>query len=108
MAYFIFLQPATKKTRRQKKAAKKAEEASLYQIEQTLLETDRAPENADDFDRLLISNPNNSALWTQYMAFYLHTAEVDKARNIARRALKTISYRYDGKLVLVYHKSRTA
>lgn len=79
-------------------AARKAEEVSLYQTEQTLLESNRAPESADDFDRLLISSPNNSALWTQYMAFYLHTAEVDKARKIAQRALKTISYRYDHKL----------
>lgn len=89
----IFMQPVSKKTRRQKRAAMKAEEVGLYQTEQALLEADRAPANADDFDRLLISSPNNSALWTQYMAFFLHTAEVDKARSIAQRALKTISYR---------------
>ena len=94
VVFHRFLQPVSKKTRRQKAAAKKAEEVGLYQTEQALLEADRAPENADDFDRLLISSPNNSALWTQYMAFFLHTAEVDKARNIAQRALKTISYRY--------------
>ena len=93
MFFKLYIQPVSKKSRRQKRAAKKAEEISLYQTEQALLETDRAPENADDFDRLLISSPNNSALWTQYMAFFLHTAEVDKARNIAQRALKTISYR---------------
>lgn len=28
------------------------------------------------------------------MAFYLHTAEVDKARTIAERGLTTISFRY--------------
>ena len=32
-------------------------------------------------------------LWIQYMAFYLHSADIDKARAIAERALKTISFR---------------
>ena len=35
----------------------------------------------------------SSSLWLQYMAFYLHTAEVDKARSVARKALTTISFR---------------
>ena len=39
------------------------------------------------------------------MAFFLHTAEVDKARNIAQRALKTISYRYASQttIILLYN-----
>ena len=28
------------------------------------------------------------------MAFYLHSAEIDKARAVAERALKTISFRF--------------
>ena len=63
------------------------------QTEQALLDMGRVPESADDFDRLLLTNPNSSALWVQYMAFYLHTAEVDRARGVAERALKTISFR---------------
>ena len=68
-------------------------------MEQTLLDTNRAPETPDDFDRLLVSRPNSSAVWVQYMAFYLHTAEVDKARGVAERALRTISFRYTGTLL---------
>lgn len=67
---------------------------ALYQKEQSLLETGKEPESAEDFDRLLLATPNDSALWVQYIAFYLHTAEVDKARTIAQRALRTISFRY--------------
>lgn len=63
------------------------------QTEQALLDVGREPESADDFDRLLLTHPNSSALWVQYMAFYLHTAEVDRARGVAERALKTISFR---------------
>ena len=88
------VQVLSKKSRRQKKAAKRIEEEELYQKEHSLLEVDKAPESADDFDRLLVASPNSSALWVQYMAFYLHAAEIDKARNIAQRALSTISFRY--------------
>lgn len=86
-------EPPAKKSKRQKRAAKMAEEASLYTTEQMLLDSNRPPETSDDFDRLLVSCPNSSAIWVQYMAFYLHTAEVDKARAVAQRALKTISFR---------------
>ena len=59
-----------------------------------MLDKDRGPESAEDFDRLLIGSPNSSMLWIQYMAFYLHSADIDKARAIAERSLKTISFRY--------------
>ena len=83
-----------RRSRRQKKTAKKEEEAELFQKERSLLEVGRDPETAEDFDRLLLATPNQSSLWVQYMAFYLHTAEVDKARGVAQRALRTISFRW--------------
>jgi len=66
----------------------------LLQAEQALLDASRAPQGPEDFDRLLMGNPNDSMLWLQYMAFYLHTTEIDKARAIGQRALQTISFRY--------------
>ncbi|EDL42026.1 programmed cell death protein 11 [Mus musculus] len=51
------------------------------------------PESADDFDRLVLSSPNSSILWLQYMAFHLQATEIEKARAVAERALKTISFR---------------
>ncbi|XP_048585462.1 protein RRP5 homolog isoform X2 [Nematostella vectensis] len=86
-------QVSRKKTKRQKRAAKKAEEDFLYRTEQALLDTDHTPECAEDFDRLVLSSPNNSVTWLQYMAFHLHTTEIDKARAVAERALRTISFR---------------
>jgi hypothetical protein len=82
-----------KQSRRQKRAAKKAEEVELYQKERSLLEVGKGPESAEDFDRLLLTTPNSSSLWVQYMTFHLHTAEVDKARAVAQRALRNISFR---------------
>jgi len=81
-----------KRSRRQKKAAKKEEEVQLYRKERLLLDTEKEPECAEDFDRLLVSSPNQSSLWVRYMAFYLNTAEVDKARGVAQRALGTITF----------------
>ena len=51
------------------------------------------PESKDDFERLVIASPNSSFVWIQYMAFYLQSAEVETARNIAQRALRTIGFR---------------
>lgn len=53
----------------------------------------RAPESVGDFERLILGDPNSSVLWMNYMAFQLQLSEVDKAREIAERALKTINFR---------------
>lgn len=53
----------------------------------------RAPESTADFERLLLGSPNSSYIWIRYMSFQLQLSEVDKAREIGRRALRTISFR---------------
>lgn len=53
----------------------------------------KTPESNADFERVLLGSPNSSYLWIQYMSFQLQLSEVEKAREIARRALKTISFR---------------
>ncbi|KAI0080360.1 U3 snoRNP-associated protein Rrp5 [Panus rudis PR-1116 ss-1] len=75
-------QPGKKKKRRK-------------QIEQDLTAEmhTKAPESNADFERLLLGSPNSSYLWIQYMSFQLQLSEVDKAREIAKRALKTINFR---------------
>lgn len=57
------------------------------------MDVGKKAESAEDFDRLLLATPDDSSLWVEYMAFYLHTAEVDKARAVAQRALRSISFR---------------
>ena len=51
------------------------------------------PQSTADFERLLLGRPNSSVLWLSYMAFQLQLSEVNKAREIAERALKTINIR---------------
>lgn len=53
----------------------------------------QTPKSASDFDRLLLASPNSSYLWIQYMSHYLSSSDIETARSIAQRALKTINYR---------------
>ncbi|OBA19753.1 hypothetical protein METBIDRAFT_32824 [Metschnikowia bicuspidata var. bicuspidata NRRL YB-4993] len=61
--------------------------------DRTLEMNSRAPESVGDFERLLVGNPDSSVLWMNYMSFQLQLSEIDKSREIAERALKTINYR---------------
>ena len=53
----------------------------------------KAPESNADFERLLLGSPDSSYLWVQYMSFNLQISEVEGAREIGRRAIKTINFR---------------
>ncbi|KIW20985.1 hypothetical protein PV08_01564 [Exophiala spinifera] len=48
------------------------------------------PQSSDDFERLLLAEPDSGDLWLQYMAFHLGLEEVDRAREIGERALRSI------------------
>ena len=76
-------------------AASKWLSVHCSQTEQALLDQEHAPETAEEFDRMVLASPNNSLVWLQYMALHLHTTEIDKARVVAERALKTISFRFE-------------
>ncbi|XP_007938068.1 protein RRP5 homolog [Orycteropus afer afer] len=85
---------ATKKKSKKERALEKQKaEKQLSCIEEALRDPGRQPESADDFDRLVLSSPSSSILWLQYMAFHLQATEIEKARAVAERALKTISFR---------------
>ncbi|KAK5122079.1 hypothetical protein LTR85_004325 [Meristemomyces frigidus] len=51
------------------------------------------PQSVSDFERQLLGQPNDSALWLGYMAFQMRLSEIQKAREIAERALRTIHIR---------------
>ncbi|KAK3601363.1 hypothetical protein CHS0354_037678 [Potamilus streckersoni] len=87
------IQEAPKKTKEQIRLEKQEEEKRLFEFERKQLEGEQVPQTADAFDRLVLQSPNSSMVWLRYMAFHLETAEIDKARAVAERALKTISFR---------------
>jgi len=49
--------------------------------------------SVSDFERQLLGQPNDSGLWIQYMAFQLELSEIQQARTIAERAIRTIHIR---------------
>ncbi|KAE8352852.1 hypothetical protein BDV28DRAFT_119450 [Aspergillus coremiiformis] len=53
------------------------------------------PQSVADYERLLLGEPDSSLLWLRYTAFQLELGEVEKAREIAERALRTISLGQD-------------
>lgn len=53
-----------------------------------------APTTAVDFEKLLLTSPNSSYTWIQYIAHvYQSTGEISAARKIANRAISTMGYR---------------
>lgn len=72
------------------KAPKKKKKRAEIQVDRTGdLDVD-GPQSVDDFERLLMSEPDSSLLWLQYMAFHLELGDVEQARQIGERALKSI------------------
>ncbi|XP_041640703.1 protein RRP5 homolog [Cheilinus undulatus] len=82
-----------KKSRHELEQEKKAAEKALVQREMELMDPNLRPKDAAAFERLLLASPNSSLLWLQYMAHHLQATEIEQARTVAERALKTISFR---------------
>ena len=106
-----------KLSKRAKRRSKEEAEARIAEQENALLAAADAPQSADDYERLLVgtcsreqrwrgnpelsllgfrrqivlsaASPNSSYLWVKYMAFQLGLTEIDKARAVAERALKS-------------------
>ncbi|KAG6862187.1 hypothetical protein C0995_004269 [Termitomyces sp. Mi166 len=76
--------PSSKKKRRKRKEIEHDLTADMHT---------KTPESNADFERILLGSPNSSFLWIQYMSLQLQLSEIDKAREIARRAIRTISFR---------------
>jgi rRNA biogenesis protein RRP5 len=51
------------------------------------------PQSVADYERLLLGQPNSAELWVRYMIFQRELNEIEKARQIARRALATMNPR---------------
>lgn len=77
----------------EKRELARLEEERVRKIEERLMNAEKNPQSADDFDRLVMSAPNRSQNWIKYMAYHLEATEIGKARAVAQRALKTISFR---------------
>ncbi|XP_056628224.1 protein RRP5 homolog [Triplophysa dalaica] len=82
-----------KKTRKELQQEQQNAEQQLSKLEAELMDPSVRPDNTTAFERLLLSSPDSSFLWLQYMAFHLQATQIEQARAVAERALKTISFR---------------
>lgn len=89
------------KNRRAKKKAREEREQEIRAAEERLLEKD-IPKSTDEFEKLVRSSPNSSFIWIKYMAFMLSLADVEKARSIAERALRTINIREESEKLNIW------
>lgn len=80
-----------KLTHSKKYELEKAEEVRIQETEKELIDMKDDPKSADQFDRLLLGQPNNSKLWIKYMSFHLQATEFEKAKIVAHRALQIIN-----------------
>ncbi|KAF7994681.1 hypothetical protein HCN44_004153 [Aphidius gifuensis] len=76
----------------ERREQERIKEREIRQREEALA-SNELPNSVDQFDRLVLASPNNSLVWLKYMAYHLQATEIEKARSIARRALKTINFR---------------
>ncbi|KAL3445564.1 hypothetical protein BJX65DRAFT_143126 [Aspergillus insuetus] len=81
-----------------KKKHRKAE----IQVDRTGELDANGPQSVADYERLLLGEPDSSLLWLKYMAFQLELGEVEKAREIAERALRTITIGQDAEKLNIW------
>lgn len=53
-------------------------------------ETGAEPKSVNDFERLLVSDQDQSYLWIKYMAFMLDKLDAEAARRVVERAVKSV------------------
>ncbi|XP_066902538.1 rRNA biogenesis protein RRP5 [Halyomorpha halys] len=87
--------PLKKMTPAEKRAAALEAEKKIRLKEEELLQAEQNPETPEHFERLLLGHPNSSKFWIMYMAHHLEATEIDKARAVAKRAIKQINARFE-------------
>lgn len=78
------------------------EEERIRKIEDELADPNLDPHTPDQFERALMKDKNGSFMWIKYMAFHLETAETEKARSVAKKAIASINFREENELLNVW------
>lgn len=78
------------------------EEKRIRKIEDSNADPNADPHSPDQFERVLMKDINKSFLWIKYMAYYLETADIEKARGVGKKALQQISFREEAELLNIW------
>jgi rRNA biogenesis protein RRP5 len=76
-----------------KKERKKLKEQQIRDAETALADSTVDLKTEEDYERVILSSPNSSMCWIQFMAHYLQQGEITKAKEVGMRALQTILFR---------------
>ncbi|KAG5506434.1 hypothetical protein JKF63_05937 [Porcisia hertigi] len=91
--------PDPAEDRHQRTRRRKLEEAiDAYERDMSMA----VPSSPEEFQRLLLANPNSSYMWTQYMAYHVGLQQYEAARQVAEKALGTIGVREQDELLNVW------
>jgi len=71
----------------------KVEEKTIQEYEKAQLTGQSSLESSADFERLVMASPNSSLVWLRYITYHVELGEIERARAVAERALKTIAFR---------------
>ncbi|CAI6364529.1 unnamed protein product [Macrosiphum euphorbiae] len=99
-------EPVVKKLRKLTKAQRhelqkiKEDAEKIFDEEKIPIAAD--PQNPDHFERLLLSNPNSSFIWTKYMALHANARDFEKAREVGKRAASAINTREEQEKLIVW------
>lgn len=63
-----------KRSTADRRRAAKEEEARLREVEKTLLDSESNPQSANQFDRAVLSRPDDADLWIKYMSHHLQVS----------------------------------
>ena len=77
-------------------------EQRMRQREDALADPNAQLLTDDDYQREVIASPNSSIAWIKYMAFQLSVGEIEKARKVVEKALKTINFRKEDEKLNVW------
>lgn len=80
----------------------RTEESRVRCIEESYANDDAQPTTVDHFERSVMATPNSSLAWINYMVFHMQSSEIHKARLVARKAIKKISFREAEELLNVW------
>ncbi|KAK5664339.1 hypothetical protein OQA88_562 [Cercophora sp. LCS_1] len=81
---------------------KKQRREPRIQVDKTAELDINGPQTSSDFERLLLGQPNDSTLWIQYIAFQYQVGDLDAARKVAERAIKTINMKEEAEKLNVW------
>ena len=87
---------------RSAQARPKKKKRAVVQVDHSADLDKQGPQSASDYERLLLSDPDSSLLWLQYMAHHLEQGDIDLARAVGEKALKSIGTAQDAEKLNIW------